>query len=210
MSNYVLVIRISMSNRHHIYIYINVYVYVIQYQLNNAIIHIHTHTKRTNRFSFVNLQACRCLFVVSNPTLYYETDMILSQRLRTCMWPMGLSKMDETSSQQKSKAVESSSLSPTETRFPRFVFVGTFGNHVLFLQKSSWRKRKKAATRKASSGRFSVHQFSDNSEKPFQPGNLGPAMQLEIFENSVEKRGHGSWVICFLKTVIPFKFVSFF
>ena len=74
MSNYVLVIHTSMSYRYHIY----VYVYVIQYQLNNAIIRIHTHTKRTNRFSFVNLQACRRLFVVSNPTLCSETDMILS------------------------------------------------------------------------------------------------------------------------------------
>lgn len=87
--------------------------------------HTHTHTKRTNRFSFVNLQACRCLFAVSNPTLYYETDMILSQRLRTCRWPMGVSKMDEKSSQQKSKAVESSAkifpLSPTETQ-PRVLF----------------------------------------------------------------------------------------
>lgn len=47
MSNYVLVIRITMSNRYHIYIYINVYsVYVIQYQLNDAIIRAHTHTQK--------------------------------------------------------------------------------------------------------------------------------------------------------------------
>ena len=91
-----------------------------------------------------------------------------------------------------------SSLSPTETRFPRFCFSwARLATTFFFVQINSWRKRKKAATRKASSGRFSVHQFSDSSEKPFQPGNLGPAMQLKNLQKFCRKEGvmdHGWYV----------------
>ena len=52
-----------------------VYVYVIQYQLINAIIHIHTQKDKIVFLSSI-YKLAGCLFVVSNPTLRYETDML--------------------------------------------------------------------------------------------------------------------------------------